>query len=127
MGNVYGYLSIPTAALRPRTNPIGPARSARRSGWEKGDGVQIRGCLGILFVTSPFGALCGSAIEREVGDRKGDVGVIDDRRIPRRLSTSQHRIHSELDNPIDIIRTGAETPTIDNATHDEISIWVWAR
>jgi len=89
------------AVLRPRTNPIGSARSAQRRGWERRDGVRIRGYLGVPSVRIPLGGVHGPGIERKVGDRRGEVGMIDDHRIQKRLWTSQHRMHSELDNPID--------------------------
>jgi len=88
--------------LRPRTNPIGPARGARRHGWEKGvmDGVLIRDHLRTLSVRISFAVSYGSVIEKRVGDGRGNVGIIDDHKITRGPSTSQHQT-SPADGQID--------------------------
>jgi hypothetical protein len=58
-------------------------------------GFRVRDYLRTLSVRISFAVSYGSAIESGVEDRRCDVGIIDDRKITKRLSTSQHQRRSE--------------------------------
>jgi len=80
MGDMSAHLSNPVAVLKPRTNPIGPVRNARRWLWRRGmmDGVRIRSHLRMFSVKISFAVSYGSKMKRGVGDRKGGAGIIGD-------------------------------------------------
>ena len=72
------------AGLRPRTNPIGLARSARYW-WERGvmDGIPIRAYLRTPPVRNPFVVSYGSVMEWGMGGERGNAGITEDRRITK--------------------------------------------
>ena len=77
------------AGLRPRTNSIDPARSARC--WWEGvviDGIRVRGYLHGPFVRTFFAVSCESGVKRWVGGGKGAVGLVGDRTVTGQSSTS---------------------------------------
>jgi len=104
MGDMSAHLSNPVAVLRPRTNPMGPVRNARRR-WRRRrgmtDSVRIRGCLRIISVRISFAVFYGSTMKRKAGDRRGGVGIIDGCETVWKPLTSRHRICSEMYEMID--------------------------
>ena len=87
MVDVSGHFRHHVAA----SNPIRPARSARRHGRERRikDGVRIRNYPHIFFV-APYDFV----MEKTVGGRRGNVGVIDYREVTIR-PLPQHRMCTE--------------------------------
>ena len=103
MGDTSGYLSDPVAVLNPRTSPIGPARNARRHWRGRGmmDCVRIRDYLRVPSVRISFAVFCGSMTDWRMGDRRGDVDMIDDYKTMQRPLTSQHPICSGMCEVVD--------------------------
>jgi len=51
-------------------------------------GVRIRSYRGESFLRTSFAVSYGSVVKRGVGGGRGDVGLVGDRRVTRRLSAS---------------------------------------
>ena len=102
MVDVSGHFRNHGAALSRWANPIRPARSARRHGWERRikEGARIRDYPRTFSVTISFAASYGVVVVGTAGGRRGSVGMIDNREATIRPST-RHRMWSETSRSVD--------------------------